>query len=143
MSTTYGLALRGLKTDEEYIKTIHQFLNSHAETKLEKDSGGYSLLNHLITMYLDYETMGLDVTKEIFDFDADIEFQVYFFGARYEEGVDLLLQLAAYLETLGVEYLFEDDVEVFRKENGVLTISPERKEYEYYLNEETIRRFLK
>jgi len=145
MSTTYVLALNGLKTNEEYVDKITKFLDNHDKTYIVKNNyvDGLSIYNSYMTMILHFEEMDLEYFRRLYNFDANIRFSIYFFNERYEEGVDVLLQMVAYLETLGIEYLFEEDVEVFRKENGVLTISPERKGYEYYLNEKTIRRFLK
>ncbi len=54
-------------------------------------------------------------------------FDIYFFNERYEAGVDLLLKLVSHLGTIGIDYLFAEDTEVFRKEKGVLTISLKEK----------------
>ncbi|HHX37887.1 MAG TPA: hypothetical protein GX717_07900 [Clostridiaceae bacterium] len=145
MSILYELSLKGLGEAEQYVDVVRQYLNTHTETKIQKDTNetGLVIFNNLMTIYFDKEIMDLDYVKKYYDFDADVVFDFYFFNERYEEGVDVLLQMVAYLETLGIEYLFEEDVEVFRKEKGVLSVNPKRYEEGDYLNRETIRRFLK
>ncbi len=145
MSTLYELALKGLGEREQYAHIVQQYLNTYTETKIEKDTNdeGLVIFNNLMTIYFDEELMDFDYYKKSYGFDAEIVLNIYFFTERYETGVDVLLQLAAYLETLGVEYLFEEGSLIFRKENGKLDISLRMKDNQYYLNEETIRRFLK
>ena len=145
MSTLYRLALRGIETNEGYVGNITRFLNNHTKTYIEEnnDEDGLSIYNNLITMFLDFEEMDLDYVRKRHNFDANIRFDIYFFNERYEAGVDLLLKLVSHLGTIGIDYLFAEDTEVFRKEKGVLSVNPKRYEEGDYLNRETIRRFLK
>ncbi len=143
MSITYFLALRGLGTDEEYIESVGQFLNSRTETQQSKEKDTYSIGTHVLTMFMDYDKEGAEFMNEAYGFKADVRFSVYPFNSHFEKGIDLLLELVVYMDFLGVDYLLAEGGEIFRKENGKLTISPKRKNYDSYLNEETIRRVLK
>mgnify|MGYP000874259898 CR=1 FL=1 len=142
MSVSYYLALRGLGTDEDYIESIGQFLNSRTETQQSRGKDIYSIGTHVLTMFFHYDKERTEYINEAYGFKADVRFSVYPFSAHYEKGIDLLLELVIYMDFLGVDYLLAEDGEIFRKENGKLTISPKRKNYDSYLNEETIRRFL-
>lgn len=146
MSVDYELALRGLKSNEEYVETISRFVAGNIAGELEKNEDGYMFLSRVFNLYFDLkpENMDLPGLQDGYDFDADFALLLYFFNDYYEEAVDLVLKLVAHLDSLGLKYLFaEDGSEVFRKENDGLMIASMRTNWPYYLNEETIRRFLK
>lgn len=144
MSTTYVLALNGLKTNEEYVDKITKFLDNHDKTYIVKNNyvDGLSIYNNYMTIFLHFEDVDVDYYKKHYNFDANIEFSIYFFSERYEAGIELLLELISHLERLGVNYFFQEGSAFFKKENGKLTFSHHLKDKQYYLNEETIRRFL-
>ncbi len=145
MGVSYELGLRGLKSDEEYVKTISRFVAEIIPGELKKNEDGYVFLSRVFNLYFNLkpEEMDLAGLRDGYDFDADFAFRITFFNTYYNEAVDSVLKLVARLDALGLDYLFQEDgSEVFRKENDELMIDSMRTNYPYYFNEETIRRFL-